>query len=149
MSGIWEVLKGCQLLLLLLACQQVQPILWKIQPSHTYRQHWVFPLISVLCPQGYCPCITSKATGAEGQGRREEDCALELSRCSGKALPGWHHWNLSGRWVPALSSALNLQSCLLFLFFWQHPWHMEVPCPGIESKLQLLPMPQLQQHRIL
>lgn len=74
--------------IVILACQQVQPILWKIQPSHTYRQHWVFPLISVLCPQGYCPCITSKATGAEGQDRREEDCALELSRCSGKALPG-------------------------------------------------------------
>ena len=33
--------------------------------------------------------------------------------------------------------------CLLFLF-WPHPWHMEVPRPGIDSKAQLRPVPQLQ-----
>ena len=36
-----------------------------------------------------------------------------------------------------------------FRFFWLHPWHMEVPGPGIKSKPQLQPMPQLQQFHIL
>ena len=30
-------------------------------------------------------------------------------------------------------------------FLWRHLYHMEVPRPGIESQLQLQPMPQLQQ----
>ena len=32
---------------------------------------------------------------------------------------------------------------LVVLFLWPHPWHVEVPGPEIESKLQLQPMPQL------
>ena len=35
------------------------------------------------------------------------------------------------------------------LVFCLHPWHMEVPRPGIESPLQLWRSPQLWQHRIL
>ena len=31
-----------------------------------------------------------------------------------------------------------------FFFFWLCPWHMEVPGPGTEFKLQLQPVPQLQ-----
>ena len=38
---------------------------------------------------------------------------------------------------------------LFFLILWRHPWHMEVPGPGIESELQLQPTPHLQQHQIL
>ena len=34
-------------------------------------------------------------------------------------------------------------------FFWPHPWQTEVPRPGAESKLQLEPVPQLWQCRIL
>ena len=34
-------------------------------------------------------------------------------------------------------------------FFWLHQWHVEVPGPGIKSKLQLQLMPQLQQCQIL
>ena len=33
--------------------------------------------------------------------------------------------------------------------FQQHPWHREVPGPGIESKLELRPTTQLQQCQIL
>ena len=36
-----------------------------------------------------------------------------------------------------------------FFFKWPHPQRMEVPRPGIESKLQLRPMPQPRQHQIL
>jgi len=36
-----------------------------------------------------------------------------------------------------------------FFFFWPHPQHMDVPWPGIKSKLQLRPRPQLQQCWIL
>ena len=36
-----------------------------------------------------------------------------------------------------------------FLFSWPHPQHTEVPGPGIQSKLQLQPMPWLLQHWIL
>ena len=35
------------------------------------------------------------------------------------------------------------------LFLWPHSWRMEVPGPGIESKPQLWPTLQLQQHQIL
>ena len=38
---------------------------------------------------------------------------------------------------------------LASVFSWPHLWHMEVPGPGIESKLQLQPTPQPWQHRIL
>lgn len=44
------------------------------------------------------------------------------------------------------------QHCFLFFVFflsWLHLWHMEIPRLGIESKLQLQPVPQLQQHQIL
>ena len=30
-----------------------------------------------------------------------------------------------------------------FILFWPHPWHMEIPGPGIKSELQLRPMPHL------
>ena len=36
-----------------------------------------------------------------------------------------------------------------FSFLQPHPRHMEVPSPGMESKLELQPTPQLQQQRIL
>ena len=36
-----------------------------------------------------------------------------------------------------------------FFFFWLCPWRAEVPGPGIQSKPQLPPIPQLQQHQIL
>ena len=46
----------------------------------------------------------------------------------------------------------QLNSCsayYLFIYlFLPHTWHMAVPRPGIESKLQLQPTPQLWQHRI-
>ena len=37
---------------------------------------------------------------------------------------------------------------LLFFFLWLHLQHMEVPGSGVESKLQLRPMPQPWQHQI-
>ena len=37
---------------------------------------------------------------------------------------------------------------LLFLFLLLHVWYMQVPGPGIESELQLLPIPQLWRCRI-
>ena len=37
----------------------------------------------------------------------------------------------------------------LFYFIFFRPWHMKVPRPGIESKLPLRPMLQLQQGQIL
>ena len=36
----------------------------------------------------------------------------------------------------------NLGEWLSFFFLWPHPQHMEVPRPGIESKLQRQPMLQ-------
>ena len=38
---------------------------------------------------------------------------------------------------------------IYLLSLWPHPWHMEVPGPGIKSKPQLWPMPQLRQCWIL
>ena len=46
-------------------------------------------------------------------------------------------------------SARFLFSFFLFFFKWLHPWHVEVPRPGIESKPQLQPTPQLRQSWIL
>ena len=40
-------------------------------------------------------------------------------------------------------------SCFSFFLFKLHLWHMEVPEPGIKSKLQLWPPPQLPQCWIL
>ena len=42
-----------------------------------------------------------------------------------------------------------LYKCIyLFIFLLGlHLWHMEVPSLGVESELQLRPMPQLQQQR--
>ena len=34
-------------------------------------------------------------------------------------------------------------------FFWPHPWHVEVPGPGIKPTPQLQPVPQLHQLWIL
>ena len=44
------------------------------------------------------------------------------------------------QWFPLPS--MKIPSCFLFLliFLWPHPWHIEVPSPGIESKQQLWPM---------
>ena len=46
-------------------------------------------------------------------------------------------------------SSLYVYVCPNFPFFFflfqLHPWHVEVPGPGIKSELQLQPMPQLQQ----
>ena len=36
-----------------------------------------------------------------------------------------------------------------FFLFWLYPWHMEVPRPGLKSKLHLQSMRQLQQYQIL
>ena len=45
---------------------------------------------------------------------------------------------------------LSIFSCGNFFFFsWPHPQHVEVPRPGIEFKLQLQHMPQLQLCQIL
>ena len=38
---------------------------------------------------------------------------------------------------------------LFFFFLWPHPWHMEVPRPGTESKLQLRARPQCGNIRSL
>ena len=46
------------------------------------------------------------------------------------------------------SSQYLLVIIITFLFL-LHPWHMEVLRPGIKSKPQLQPMPQLWQHQIL
>ena len=47
---------------------------------------------------------------------------------------------------------MQLLLCVLvlfiYLFLWLHPQHMEVPGLGTESRLQLWPMPQLQQCQI-
>ena len=47
---------------------------------------------------------------------------------------------------------LNLITSFLFLFFFfflgPHPWHMEVPRPGVESELQHQTTPQPQPHQI-
>ena len=37
----------------------------------------------------------------------------------------------------------------IFKIFWPHPWHVEVPQPGIEPTPQLQPAPQLWQCKIL
>ena len=37
--------------------------------------------------------------------------------------------------------------CFFISFKWPHPWHMEVPGPGTESKPQVWLIPQLQQHQ--
>ena len=34
-------------------------------------------------------------------------------------------------------------------FLWPYLWHMDIPGPRTVSKLQLWPMPQLQQHQII
>ena len=46
------------------------------------------------------------------------------------------------------------QQLYLFIFqnfqiFWPHPWHMEVPRSGMESKLQVWPKLLQRQHRVL
>lgn len=54
-----------------------------------------------------------------------------------------------------LAQCLMLLSAFLFYFInffffkWLHSWHMEVPGPAIESKLQLPPMAQPRQCQIL
>ena len=35
-----------------------------------------------------------------------------------------------------------------FFLLWSHPWHMDIPRPGTESKLQLQPTAPLQQCQI-
>ena len=43
-------------------------------------------------------------------------------------------------WIWAVSSEI-----IFFFFLWPHLWYMEVPGPGVESKLQ--PQPQPHQHQ--
>ena len=50
-------------------------------------------------------------------------------------------------WVPEVG--LGLPGCEQFSFFMALSWHMEVLRPGVASKLQLRPMPQRHQRRIL
>ena len=44
---------------------------------------------------------------------------------------------------------LALYHSFSFFLFCPHPWHIEVPGPGMESEAQLWPMPELQQSQIL
>ena len=46
------------------------------------------------------------------------------------------HWTLTSIFLKNFTLFL---SSFLFLF-WPHPWHMEVPRPGIESESQLQPV---------
>ena len=41
------------------------------------------------------------------------------------------------------------KNCCFFFFGGAHPWHAEVPGPGIKSMSQLQTVPQLQQFWIL
>ena len=50
---------------------------------------------------------------------------------------------------PLPESCIILKQLYFFLFFQPHPWHMEVSVPGVKSKQQLWPKPQLKQHQIL
>ena len=51
--------------------------------------------------------------------------------------------------VLILLALLNLIYYYYYYYFWQHLQHMKVPRLGIESELQLQPMPQLHQCQIL
>ena len=55
------------------------------------------------------------------------------------------------RFQPGASNDPGLgKGIFMYLFiYWPHPRHMEFPGLGIESKLWLRPMPQLQQRQIL
>ena len=54
------------------------------------------------------------------------------------------------RWVLKFLTMSPFDFFFFFFFlFWLPPGHMEVPGPGIESKSELRPRPQLQQHQIL
>ena len=63
---------------------------------------------------------------------------------------------LSGHRNPLQAPLPKTASCLLpglfiylFITLWPHLWHMDLPRPGIESKLQLQSMVPLWPHRIL
>ena len=59
----------------------------------------------------------------------------------GDTMPSLHHWD-------KFYLVMVYHHPFIFLFFWSHPWHMEVPRPGTE------PVPQqqpglLQWHQVL
>ena len=43
---------------------------------------------------------------------------------------------------------VKIYTSFFFFFLWPHPWHREIPRSGIESELQLQPMPQPRQCQI-
>ena len=65
------------------------------------------------------------------------------------------HWARPGiapksSWIPVWFITYWTTTGTPICFFkWLYPWHMKVPGPGIESKQQLRPMPQVQQCQIL
>ena len=73
--------------------------------------------------------------------------------------PNFHKFNVLFYWVYIfISFILDItcfitdfffKSSIFFLTLWPHPWYVEVPRPGILSKLQLQHILQLQQHWIL
>ena len=48
-----------------------------------------------------------------------------------------------------MAAPIYIWNSFFFLSFLPHPWHMEVPGPGIESEPYLWPISQLQQCQIL
>ena len=85
------------------------------------------------------------------------DQCLPITVCRNQRKKYIHYHNPIYQW--SWNSMFHLTcvmpliiSIILFLFFGGgvHSWHTEVPRPGIESKLQVQPTPQLQQqHQIL
>ena len=53
------------------------------------------------------------------------------------------------QWQCQAIRELPTSPCFIFIIFWPHPWHMEVPRAGIKAELQLWPTLQLQQDQIL
>ena len=60
-----------------------------------------------------------------------------------------HPWKLWFRWSEVWIRHQWGFFCLFVFLFQLHPWHMEIPRLGTESKLQLPPTPQLWQCQIL
>ena len=84
-----------------------------------------------LWGQGNCPtCRTQRPqTPGRGTGHRKGLC--------------------QGQECPPLTD-LNLRTIyLLKMFFRPHSWHMEAPGPGIKSKPERRPTPQLQRRQVL
>ena len=104
------------------------------QPSSTSKRQWSTFLSSFL-----------------------KACLISLQTQIHSLLPGLRMVSRNNYTSPPLvwfsiSSVTSLFFCLLhfakipifFFLFWLHPWHMEVPGPGIKSEPQRQPTPQLQ-----